>query len=296
MEKTAEEEYLRVVRKVLKKGKLRDDRTGTGTISLFGEQMRFDISKKVPLLTTKFVPWKTVIKELLWMCRGETDANILQKQGVHIWDGNSTREFLDSRGLTDLPDGDIGGGYGHVWRHCGADYKTCHDDYSGKGIDQLAMIEQSLKTDPMSRRHFMTAWYPPGLSRMALPPCHVSVQFYVDVDEDGSKHLSTHMYQRSVDTFLGSPFNIFSYTVLTYILAKKCGMTPRELIVSTGDTHIYKDHVEQVKEMLERTPYELPSLVVHDSVATKDWSEISVDDFHVIDYRYHPVIKAKMSV
>jgi len=299
-----ESEYLRMARRVLEEGKPRADRTGTGTISLFGEQMRFDISKSVPLLTTKFVPWKAVIKELLWMCRGETDAGILQKQGVRVWDGNSSRAFLDSRGLCDMPEGDIGGGYGHVWRYCGAPYKTCKDDYTGQGIDQLAEIEHSLKTDPMSRRHFMTAWYPPGLERMALPPCHLSVQFYVDIDEDKAteaagaqtKHLSAHMYQRSQDTLLGAPFNIFSYTVLTYILAKKCNMTPRTLIISTGDTHIYQDHIDCMKEQLNRTPFAPPQLVVDDSVATKDWSEITLDDFKLVNYEHHPAIKANMSV
>ena len=291
-----EEDYLRVARRVLEFGKPRGDRTGTGTISLFGEQMRFDISKSVPLLTTKFVSWKTVIKELLWMCRGDTDAGILQQQGVRIWDGNSTRAFLDSRGLHDLPEGDIGGGYGHVWRHCGAQYKTCKDDYTGQGVDQLAAVEESLKNDPMSRRHFMTAWYPPGLERMALPPCHLSVQFYVEIDENNNKHLSAHMYQRSIDTFLGSPYNIFSYTVLTYILAKRCGMAPKELIISMGDTHIYNDHVECMKEQLSRTVLPPPQLVLDNSIATKDWNEITLDDFSLVDYQYHPTIKAKMSV
>jgi thymidylate synthase len=292
----SEQEYLRIARRVLYDGKPREDRTGTGTISLFGEQMRFDISKYVPLLTTKFVPWKAVIKELLWMCRGETDAGILQKQGVNIWNGNTSRAFLDSRGLNDLPEGDIGGGYGHVWRYCGATYKTCKDDYTGQGVDQLAAIEESLKNDPMSRRHFMTAWNPPALNRMALPPCHLSVQFYVETDSSGTKHLSAHMYQRSVDVFLGSPFNVFSYTVLTYILAKRCGMMPKELIISMGDTHIYKDHIRCVEEQLSRPLFAPPQLIIDDSVATKDWKDITIDDFKICNYEYHPAIKAAMSV
>jgi len=294
--KNGEQEYLRVATRVLHEGKPRADRTGTGTISLFGEQMRFDISETVPLLTTKFVPWKAVIKELLWMCRGETDASILQQQGVRIWDGNSTREFLDARGLNHLPEGDIGGGYGHVWRYCGAQYKTCKDDYTGQGVDQLAAVENSLKNDPMSRRHFMTAWNPPALESMALPPCHLSVQFYVEIDEAGTKHLSAHMFQRSVDTLLGLPFNIFSYTVLTYILAKKCGMVPKDLIISTGDTHIYKDHIGCVEEQLQRTLFSPPRLIVHDAVAAKDWKDITLDDFTLVGYEYHPAIKAPMSI
>jgi len=291
----SEEGYLHLLEKVLREGRMRPDRTGTGTLSLFGEQLRFDISQSVPLLTTKFVPWKAVIKELLWFIKGQTDASILQEQGVRIWDGNSSRQFLDKRGLTHLPDGDIGAGYGFQWRHASAPYKTCKDDYNDQGFDQILYILDQLKNDPYSRRIYMTAWNPMQLKDMALPPCHVSAQFYVE-EKDGQKLLSCHMYQRSVDCFLGLPFNIFSYTVLTYILAKMNNMLPKELIISTGDTHIYLDHVDPVKEQLNRQPYHAPKLVLSQSLLSKTIDDITIDDFDIVEYKYHPSIKAKMSV
>jgi len=297
-----ENEYLDLIRTILAKGQPRADRTGTGTVGIFGHQMRFDISQAVhgvPLLTTKFVPWKMVIKELLWFLRGQTDATLLQEQGVHIWDLNSTREFLDKRGLTDYPEGDVGALYGFQWRHFGADYKTCKDDYTGQGFDQLEYVLNELKTDPWSRRIMLSVWNPPAFEKMSILPCHVSAQFYVSLedpaDPNSTKQLSCHMYQRSMDVALGAPFNIFSYTVLTHILAKKCGMRPHELVISTGDTHLYQNHLEAVKTQLEREPYDFPRLEVSDDVAHKAWEDITLDDFKVTDYKYHPAIKMDMS-
>lgn len=287
--------YVTLLTKVLLNGKKRPDRTGTGTISTFGKQVRFDISETIPLLTTKFVPWKACIKELLWFLKGQTDARILQNQGVRIWDGNTSREFLDNRGLGHLPEGDIGCGYGFQWRHFSADYNTCKDSYNGQGFDQIAYIINELKTNPFSRRIFMTAWNAAAISQMALPPCHVSAQFYVEED-DGSRLLSCHMYQRSVDCFLGLPFNIFSYSVLTYILAKICDMKPKELIISTGDTHIYVDHVDAVKEQITRTPLVPCSIVVNDCIKDKSINDITIDDFEIVGYFHHGALKGKMSV
>lgn len=292
---TSEFAYLSLLDKILKQGNHRQDRTGTGTISTFGEQIKFDISDSVPALTTKTLAWKTCIKELLWFIKGDTNARNLQKQGVHIWDLNTTREFLDNRGLSHLPEGDIGAGYGFQWRHFGAEYVDCNQNYKNQGTDQLERIIHDLKHDPFSRRIFMSAWNPSALSKMALPPCHVCCQFYVEEDESGTKHLSCHMYQRSVDCFLGLPFNIFSYTVLTYILAKWCDMKPKTLVISTGDTHIYKDHVDQVKEQLTRAPFALPKLIVKDDIMTKSICELDITDFEMIEYNAHPTIKAKMS-
>jgi thymidylate synthase len=216
-----ESEYLLLLKKTLEKGQERNDRTGVGTFSIFGEQLKFDISSSIPLLTTKKIGWKSIIHELLWFLRGDTNANNLKEVGVNIWNGNTTREFLDSRGLTEYPVGDIGAGYGFQWRHSGAEYKTCNDDYTGQGFDQILYIINELKTNPTSRRLYMTAWNPSFLNKMALPPCHVSAQFYVDIDKvTNEQYLSCHMYQRSVDEFLGLPYNIFSYAVLTYIFAK----------------------------------------------------------------------------
>lgn len=287
--------YLNLLTKVLSNGRERDDRTGTGTISTFGRHIRFDISTSVPLLTTKFVPWKACIKELLWFLKGQTDAKILHEQGVHIWDGNTSREFLDKRGLTHLPEGDIGCGYGFQWRHFGADYKTCHDSYKGQGFDQIQYIIDELKTDPYSRRIFMTAWNASHLHCMALPPCHVSCQFYVE-DIYGIKHLSCHMYQRSVDCFLGLPFNIFSYSVLTYILAMICDMKPKELIISMGDTHIYKDHIDAVQVQLTKAPIVPAKLILNERLKMCPIGDMHIDDFDLVGYFHHNALKAKMSV
>lgn len=292
---SSEMSYLDLLKDIIAHGTERTDRTGTGTLSTFARQIRFDISKSIPLLTTKFTGWKTCIQELLWFLAGDTNAKHLQENGVHIWDGNTTREFLDKRGLHHLPEGDIGAGYGFQWRHFGATYETCNDNYDNQGVDQIQQVLEQLQKDPMSRRHVVTAWNPSALPSMALPPCHAMFQFYVEeVGQD--KHLSCHMYQRSVDCFLGLPFNILSYAVLTYIMAAKTGMKPKELIISTGDTHIYMDHLQQVQEQLSRDPYPFPKLVMSDDVALKKWNELSMDDFHIHGYLHHPVLKGKMSV
>lgn len=291
-----EHSYLALLDKILKHGKKRDERTGTGTLSLFGEQMRFDISTSIPVLTTKFVPWKSCIRELLWFLSGSTDATLLQKQGVKIWDGNSSRKFLDARGLEHLPEGDIGAGYGHQWRHFGAPYTTCKDNYDGKGFDQIAFVINELKHNPTSRRIFMSSWNAAALDEMALPPCHVSAQFYVEFDDEGNKHLSCQMYQRSVDTFLGCPWNIMSYAALTQLLAKMTNMKPKELIMCLGDVHIYCNHIDQVKEQLTRQPHQFPTLVINDAVKEKSLDELSIDDFQLQGYAYHPSIKAVMAV
>ena len=283
--------YQKLLHTVLTKGSERPDRTGTGTVGLFGKHLTLDISQHVPLLTTKLVPWKSCIKELLWFMKGQTDATILQSQDVHIWDGNTTREFLDSRGLEKLPAGDIGCGYGFQWRHFGEEYNTCKDTYQG-GFDQLSYVIDQLKNDPYSRRIFMSAWNPLHMNKMALPPCHVSAQFYVDQN----RNLSCHMYQRSVDCFLGLPFNIFSYTVLTHILAMICDMKPKDLIISMGDTHIYKDHIAQVQKQLDRIPIVPPKLVVNPRIKDIPLEEISIDDFEIVGYFHHDTLKGKMSV
>lgn len=296
--------YINLVRSIMNSGEHRADRTGTGTISLFGHQLRFDISETVPLLTTKFVPWKSCIQELLWFLKGRTDSRELESVGVGIWKGNTRREFLDQRGLSHLPEGDIGAGYGFQWRHFGGEYQTCETDYTGSGYDQIAEVIRQLKEDPTSRRILFSAWNPMALSQMALPPCHVLCQFYVSNKPNGragdfgtpKPRLSCHMYQRSQDVFLGAPFNIFSYTALTYLLAKICNMVPHELIISTGDTHIYKDHVEQMKEQLKRMPLVAPILCVSETVAEKSIDDITLEDFNVEGYFYHPRLYGKMSV
>jgi thymidylate synthase len=292
--------YLTLLKELAETSDVRSDRTGTGTHSVFGRQVRFDLRDgRVPLLTTKKLTWRKVVEELLWFARGETDVRDLQARGVHIWDGNSSRSFLDSVGLPFLAEGDIGAGYGFQWRHFGAQYRGAkagdYSKYVGEGTDQLANVEALLKEDPFSRRIFMSAWNPQHLDRVALPPCHVSAQFYVSKSEAGLE-LSCHMYQRSVDTFLGFPWNIASYSMLTHILAARCGMKARELVISTGDTHLYTDHVAAAHKQLQREPRPTPILWISPDIASKDWHEISVHDVDVVGYYPHPFIGAQMSV
>jgi len=283
-------EYLNLVRCILKNGNQKSDRTGTGTISTFGYQMRFDIRNSIPILTTKYIPWKSCVKELLWFLKGNTDAKILQEQGVRIWDGNTSREFLDNRGLSHLPEGDIGAGYGFQWRHFGGQYVDCNTNYDTQGFDQIEYIIKELKSNPDSRRIFMSAWNPMAMDKMALLPCHVSAQFYVEGED--TKYLSCHLYQRSMDVFLGAPWNILSYSILTYYLAGLCNYKPKELIISTGDTHIYSDHLEQVEKQLNNLPYQAPTL----RIEPKEISELSSSDVTVENYKSNKKLFGKMSV
>ena len=284
--------YKSLAMKILNEGIEKSDRTGTGTVSSFGNMIEFDISQSVPVLTTKKIFWKSVIKELLWFLSGDTDSKNLSKQGVKIWEGNSSHEAQQKLGLGHLEQGDCGANYSFQWRHFGAEYKTCDDDYTDKGVDQIAYIENLLKTDKHSRRIFLTGWNPNDLHKTVLPPCHVSYQFYVD-NNDG---LSCHMYQRSQDVGLGAPFNIFSASVLTYILAMRCNLKPKRLVISIGDAHIYTDHNELIKKQLKRTSYAMPRLVLNQSIKTNDWKDMSIDDFNLIGYFTNPAIKAHMSV
>jgi len=284
--------YKSLAMKILTQGSKKEDRTGTGTISHFGNMIEFDISKSVPALTTKKIFWNSVIEELLWFLRGDTDATILNNKGVGIWKGNSSKEAQDKLGLGHLKEGDCGANYSFQWKHFGAEYKTCNDDYKGQGVDQIAYIENLLKNDKHSRRIFMSGWNPKDLNNTVLPPCHVSCQFYVDNDDN----LSCQMYQRSCDVFLGLPFNILSYAILTYILAIRCNLKPAKLCISLGDTHIYSDHVEKIKEQLQRKSFSMPKLVIDEDIKNKDWKDITIDDFSLVGYFCNPAIKAKMSV
>jgi thymidylate synthase len=290
----ADTEYTNLIKRVLQDNPIiRKDRTNTGTFSKFGDQIRFDISKNVPLLTTKRIPWKSCIEELLWFLRGDTNANILKQKNVNIWNDNSSRTFLDNVGLNHLEEGDCGANYSFQWRFFGQEYSDCKTKYTkNTKYDQISNIIHLLNTNPFSRRIFLSAWNPCDLENTVLPPCHVSAQFYVDQN----KGLSCHMYQRSCDVFLGLPWNIFSYTVLTYILAKKCGFVPRELIISFGDVHVYSDHIYQVNEQLTRNILSAPILSLSDDIIYKDFDDITVNDFDLIGYFPHKAIKGKMSI
>lgn len=270
-------------------GVTRGDRTGVGTISIFGAQMRFDLRNQFPLLTTKRVFWRAVAEELLWFIKGSTDAKLLQAKNIRIWDGNSTREFLDASGFQDREVGDLGPVYGFQWRHFGAEYGTSNDDYTGKGIDQLKEIIERIKVNPTDRRIIMTAWNPVQIPQMALPPCHCLAQFYVSNGE-----LSCQLYQRSADMGLGVPFNIASYALLTYMIAHVTNLTPGDFIHTLGDTHVYLNHVGPLKEQLERTPRPFPQLKFKRQVT--DIDNFQFEDFEVIGYDPYPTIKMEMAV
>lgn len=286
-----EQQYLDIIKNILDNGTWEEGRNGK-TKSVFGSTMRFDLSNgKIPILTTKKTAWKTCLKELLWFIRGETDNKLLQEQGVHIWDGNTTRDFLDSRGLS-YREGLIGPGYGFQWRHFNAPYDASSGTkmVSSEGIDQLQQIIDALK-DPAqrtSRRLIMTAWNPCQINEMALPPCHIFCQFNV---HDGNK-LSCCMFQRSCDFFLGVPFNIASYSFLTHLIAKHCGLEAHEFIYFMGNCHIYENAVDACKLQSSRTPYPFPTVSIKQ--VRENISDYSVDDFMVDGYQSHDAIKVAM--
>jgi thymidylate synthase len=288
-----EYQYLNLIKAILENGYLEEGRNGK-TMSIFGGTMRFTLKNGIiPILTTKKVAWKTCLKELLWFIRGETDNKKLQQQNVHIWDGNTTREFLDSRGLQSTKEGLIGAGYGFQWRHFNAPYNVRNGNFlddNQPGIDQLQYIIDHLK-NPLtrnSRRLIMNSWNPCQLNKMALPPCHVMCQFNV---HDGNK-LSCAMYQRSVDVPIGSPFNIASYCFLTHLLANHCGLIAHEFVYFMGNCHIYEEHLEPIKEQIERNPFEFPILEIMNK--RENINDYVVDDFNVINYQCHEPIKMKI--
>ncbi|KDD73326.1 thymidylate synthase, partial [Helicosporidium sp. ATCC 50920] len=244
-----EQQYLDLISEAISQGVPRGDRTGTGTLAVFGRTMRFNLRHSFPLLTTKRVFWRGVVEELLWFLAGSTDANRLKAKGVGIWDGNGSRAFLDSLGLQHREEGDLGPVYGFQWRHFGAAYADMHADYAGQGVDQVADLVHRIKTNPCDRRLLLCAWNPTAIPQMALPPCHVLAQFFVARGE-----LSCSMYQRSADLGLGVPFNIASYALLTRMLAQVCGLRPGEFFHVLGDAHVYANHVEPLKEQLQNQP------------------------------------------
>ena len=287
-----EHQYLQLIKDIVEHGSPEIGRNGK-VVVVIGCSMYFPLSdNRIPLLTTKKVAWKTCLKELIWMIGGQTDNKILVKQNCHIWSGNASRDFLDSRGLHDLSENDLGPIYGHQWRHYNAPYTTSKEDYTDKGVDQLASIIECLK-DPSqrtSRRMIMTAWNPCQIREMALPPCHILVQFNVT----RGNHLSCCMYQRSGDVGLGVPFNIASYSFLTHLLAKHCGLVAHEFVYNIGNAHVYDDHISALMEQANRTPFAFPQVAIKRKL--DDISEYCVEDFDISDYRYHSAIKMSMRV
>ena len=288
-----ESQYLRLCDDIIKNGARRGDRTGTGTLSKFGVQMRFSLrNEQFPLLTTKKVFWRGVAEELLWFVKGSTNAKELSDKKIHIWDGNGSKEFLESRGLGHREEGDLGPVYGFQWRHFGADYETMHSDYEGKGVDQLMQCINKIKNSPEDRRIILTAWNPSDLDKMALPPCHMFAQFYVANGE-----LSCQMYQRSADMGLGVPFNIASYSLLTRMIADCCDLKAGDFVHTIGDAHVYMNHVDALKEQISRTPREFPKLILKSSNGKKKCiDEYQMEDFEIVDYNPMATIKMKMAV
>lgn len=287
----AEYHYLELMRTCLSEGVFKMDRTGVGRHSIFGHQLRFDLERAFPLLTTKKVFWKGVVEELIWFLRGDTDVKKLQAAGVHIWDGNSTRAYMDSIGITDREEGDIGPCYGWQWRHFGAEYQTAQTDYTGKGFDQIKAILQAISKDKATARAVMSAWNPPDMAKMNLPPCHVLYQFSVQKDK-----LCCHMYQRSADVFLGLPFNIASSALLCHIMASMLRLDVGTLHVSLGDAHVYDNHVDQCFEQLTRTPRHPCTLTILEPIEFDTLNTLEAKHFRLNDYHPHPSIKAEMAV
>lgn len=285
-----ENQYLKLVSDVLTEGVMEDGRNGK-VLTVFGSAMHFSLKDNtIPLLTTKKLAWKTCLRELLWFIRGQTSNEVLKKQNVHIWDGNASREFLDSRGLTNLKENDLGPIYGHQWRHFNAKYSDCNTDYKDQGFDQLDYIIKCLKDtkERNSRRLVMSAWNPCQLDEMALPPCHILCQFNVT---DGNK-LSCSLYQRSCDLGLGVGFNIASYSFLTHLIAHHCNLEVLDFYYYLGNCHIYEQHIEPLREQIIREPYKFPKIVIKNKY--EDIISYNVDDFEILDYEFHPLIKMEM--
>ena len=273
--------------KILKEGELSNDRTNTGTYRIFGANLRFNLREGFPAVTTKKLAWKAVVSELLWFIEGSGDERRL-REILHgdrnstkptIWTPNAEADYWKPKAMFE---GDLGRIYGVQWRSWGPRI--------GEKVDQLTLLIEGLKKDPTGRRHILTAWNPGELNQMALPPCHVMCQFFVSND----KKLSCHMYQRSVDVFLGLPFNIASYALFTHMMAQVCDYEVGELIISTGDTHIYSDHIEQVKEQMRRPMYPEPVLKLNPTI--KDIEKFTMADIELVGYQSHDAIKAKMAV
>lgn len=262
-------QYLDLLETILEKGTKKEDRTGTGTISRFGHQMRFDLGEGFPMVTTKKLHLKSIIHELLWFLAGDTNVKYLQDNGVRIWN-----EWADN-------EGNLGHIYGHQWRS----WPTP----DGKHIDQVSLVVDAIKNNPDSRRHIVSAWNVGELGKMNLPPCHIIFQFYVA----GGK-LSCQLYQRSADVFLGVPFNIASYALLTLMMAQATGLQPGDFVHTFGDVHIYSNHIDQVKLQLTRKPYPLPTIRINPDV--KNIFDFKFEDFELVNYQSHPHIKGAVAV
>jgi thymidylate synthase len=275
-----EQSYLDLMKNILENGTDKSDRTGIGTKSIFGAQLRFSLEDgQIPLLTTKKMFIKGIIEELLFFIRGETNTKKLEEKGVNIWKGNTSRQFLDKRGLYHYPEGEMGPMYGSKWRNF-------------NGVDQLTNALELIKNDPHSRRIIITAYDPSASNLCVLDPCHYFQQYYV-----ANGKLSCQFNMRSTDCFLGLGFNLASYAILNCLMAKASGLEPGELLYTGTDVHIYKSHIEQVKEQLKRDPYPFPKISIEKNIrSVKDMEQLCFDDFKLMEYSYHSAIKADMAI
>ncbi|MBP7942690.1 MAG: thymidylate synthase [Psychrobacter sp.] len=280
-----EQAYLDLLQHVMTNGTEKGDRTGTGTLSHFGAQLRFDLADGFPLLTTKKVHFKSIVYELFWFLSGSTHVDYLQENNVRIWNEWAT---ADQTARFNRPAGDLGPIYGHQWRNYGAT-KREDGSYDNDGVDQITDVIEQIKTNPNSRRLIVSGWNPKEADQVALPPCHTLFQFFV-----ADNKLSCQLYQRSADLFLGVPFNIASYALLTHMVAQVCGLEVGEFVWTGGDCHIYQNHREQVELQLTRSLYELPTLTLNPDI--KDIFAFTFDDISVEGYESHPAIKAKVAV
>ena len=284
-----ERQYLNLIKHIMNHGSKTKSRNAT-TLNTIGTMSKYPLTNNtLPLLTTKKVAWKTCLKELLWFIKGDVNNETLRSQNVHIWDGNSTKEFLNSRGLTNYFENELGPIYGYQWRNWNAQYFGHKYDHRGGGIDQLQGIIDSLKhpTERYSRRLILSAWNVEQLDKMALPPCHVLSQFHVLNDDE----LYCTLYQRSGDVGLGVPFNIASYAFLTHMIAKLCNLKATELTHYIGNAHIYENHIEPLKQQIEREPYSFPTIHIKDKPTIDDFT---LKDFTLEGYKYYPSIKMDM--
>ena len=280
-----EQAYLDLLKHVMTNGSEKGDRTGTGTLSHFGAQLRFNLADGFPLLTTKKVHFKSIVYELFWFLSGSTHVDYLQQNNVRIWNEWAT---ADQTARFNRPAGDLGPIYGHQWRNYGAT-KREDGSYDNDGVDQITDVIEQIKTNPNSRRLIVSGWNPKEADQVALPPCHTLFQFFV-----ADNKLSCQLYQRSADLFLGVPFNIASYALLTHMVAQVCGLEVGEFVWTGGDCHIYQNHREQVELQLTRSLYELPTLTLNPDI--KDIFAFTFDDISIEGYESHPAIKAKVAV
>lgn len=290
-----ENKYLQTINKVLTKGIYKLDRTKIGTLSIFGKSFKYNIRNyRLPLFTHRKMFYRGIIEELLFFISGNTNTKILENKKVNIWKGNTSREFLDSRGLTNLPEGDLGAGYSFQLRHFGAEYIDCNTDYTNKGFDQLKYVINLIKNDPTSRRILFSYWNPLAMKNMSLPSCHILYQFHINTDKN---ELSCSFYQRSSDFVLAADFNIVSAAVLTFMLCHITGYKPGKIIHNIGDLHIYNNHIEETKKMLNNEPYNFPLFYINDhDKKIKQIEDFKYEDFNILFYNSYQKYKFNMAI